>query len=278
MSKHFSIFQTAAQWDAAKDSLDYPNVSLIDTTGDLHYCTYNGQEVANAPFGSIIMGEVSTDTLFYIDNSEYNLTDYPLESYKPIAVCIYDKASNANNQAVFMAVQWADYTALGTPKAKSKATRWGFSGVDLSQTVTGIRSQNSANHISSIGINNAMKELVTEDYSGTSISDNYGNGQSPAFCSCWRFKTVGTSEGDWYLPSYYDMLKYKENNSTINNVLTNIKTVAGSNYLNNVTDFIWISNETNKSNATYFNNMYYSTGKTNSYSIRPVFIARLEEV
>jgi hypothetical protein len=76
---------------------------------------------------------------------------------------------------------------------------------------------------------------VTEDYSGTSISNNYGNGQSPAFCSCWRFKTVGTSEGDWYFPSYYDMTKYQQNYTTINNILTNIKTVAGSNYLNTVT-------------------------------------------
>lgn len=117
MSKHFSIFSTEAQYDAAKDSLDYPHVSLIDTTGDLHYCTYIGQKVIDAPFGSILMGEVSTDELFYIDNSEYNLTDYPLESYKPIAVCIYDRVSNANDQAVFLAVQWADYTALGTPKA-----------------------------------------------------------------------------------------------------------------------------------------------------------------
>lgn len=156
---------------------------------------------------------------------------------------------------------------------------WGFKNVDLSQTVTGIRSQNTSDHISSIYINNAMKELVTDDYSGTSISNNYGNGQSPAFCSTWRFKTVGTSEGDWYLPSYYDMSKYQQNYTTINNVLTNIKTVAGSNYLNNVTDFIWISNELSNTNVTYFNNnTYYSTSKSSSFSVRPVFIARLEEV
>lgn len=208
MSKHFSIFQTAAQWDAAKNSLDYPHVSLIDTTGDLHYTKYNGKEVADAPFGSILMGEVSTDKLLYIDNSEYNLTDYPLASYKPIAVCIYDKESNANDQAVFLAVQWADYTTLGTPNKSNVGMSVGFYNVDLSISVSGIN-DTGTNHVSSININNAMKELVTVDYSGTSISNSTGNGQSPAFCSAWRFKTVGTNEGDWFLPSYYDLKKYQ---------------------------------------------------------------------
>ncbi len=208
MSKHFSLFQTEAQWQAAQDTLDYPNVSLIDTTGDLHYSKYVGQEVADAPFGSIIMAEVATNKLFYIDNSEYNLTDYPFANYKPIAVCIYDKVSNANNEAVFMAVQWADYQNLGTPKASAKTMSWGFNNVNLSAKVADIRDKGS-NHISSISINNSVKPLITKDYSGTSITDTYDDGESSAFCSAWRFKTVGTNEGDWYLPSYYDVMKYQ---------------------------------------------------------------------
>ena len=104
MSKHFSIYQTENQFIADADNLDYPHVSLIDTTGELKYATYPGKEVADAPFGSILMAEVATNKLFYIESAEYNLTDYPIADYKPIAVCIYDKASNANNEAVFMSV------------------------------------------------------------------------------------------------------------------------------------------------------------------------------
>lgn len=104
MSKYLSVFQTESQYNAAADSLDYPHVSLIDTTGDLKYATYPGKDIANADFGDIIMADVATNKLFNIKDSEYNLTDYPLADYKPIAVCIYDKASNANNEAVFMAV------------------------------------------------------------------------------------------------------------------------------------------------------------------------------
>lgn len=234
MSKHFSIFATESQWQAAQDTLDYPNVTLIDTTGDLHYSTYTGQEVANAPFGSILMAEVATNKLFYIeDSADYNLTDYPFADYKPIAVCIYDKASNANNEAVFMSVQWADNSKLGQALASYKTMSWGFHQIDVSAKIPGIRDKGT-NHISSIYINNEMKKLVTVDYSGTSIADTYGDGESPAFCSCWRFKTVGTNEGDWYLPSYYDSMKYQQNYSSINEILTNIKNVAGSSYLNTI--------------------------------------------
>lgn len=249
MSKHFSLFRTEAQFTAAAETLEYPHVSLIDTTGDLHYSTYTGQEVANAPLGSILMAEVSTNKLFYIeDSADYNLTDYPFADYKPIAVCIYDKASNANNEAVFMSVQWVDYTALGQGKPSSKAMSWGFYKVDLSAKVSGIRDKGSQ-HISSRVINAAMKNLVTKDYSGTSITDTYGDGESTVFCTCWRYSTPGTSEGDWYLPSYYDMMKYQQNYSAINAVITNVKNVAGTSYINTVNTNQWVAAEGSANNA-----------------------------
>jgi len=250
MSKYLTIFNTEAQWQAAQDTLDYPNVSLIDTTGDLHYSKYIGQEVANAPFGSILMANVATNKLFYIeDSADYNLTDYPLESYKPIAVCIYDKASNANNETVFMSVQWMDRSHLGQGSAsRVNATGWGFNGTGVYNTFPNI-TYNATNYTTSRIINSEMKTIVTMDYSGTSIQNNTGNGQAPAFCVCWRYKTIGTNEGDWMLPTAYDLSKYKDNRSTITTVLTNIKTVAGSSYLNDI-DYAsfrqWTANE-----ATY---------------------------
>ena len=33
------------------------------------------------------------------------------------------------------------------------------------------------------------------------LVNNYGKGYYPAACACWRYHTVGTSQGDWYLPA-----------------------------------------------------------------------------
>lgn len=281
MSKYFSIFQTEAQYQAAKDTLDYPNVSLIDTTGDLHYATYTGKEVADAPFGSILMAEVATNNLFYIaDSADYNLTDYPLESYKPIAVCIYDKASNANNESVFMSLQWMNYTVLGQGKPLYKGMSWGFNNVDLSATVSGIR-DTGTNHISSRVINSAMKPLVTKDYSGSSITDTYVNGESTAFCCCWRYSTPGTSEGDWMLPSYYDMMKYQQNYASINAAINNIKNVAGTSYLDNVNHSQLVAAENSASSAYRLDTSgsFANTGKSNTNNaVRAVFVAGIEEL
>ena len=280
MSKYLTIFNTEAQWQAAQDSLDYPNVSLIDTTGDLHYSKYVGQEVANAPFGSILMAEVATNKLFYIeDSADYNLTDYPFSDYKPIAVCIYDKVSNANNEAVFMSVQWMNHTTLGQGYPTASGMAWGFNGVDLSSKVSGLNDIGT-NHVSSIVINEAMKPLITVDYSGTSYTGGTGNGSSASFCTCWRYSTPGTNEGDWYLPSYYDLTKYQKNYSVINVVLTNIKTVAGTSYLNSVNDYQRTSTSTNSNYSHIISNagIFQQSGRSNNTSLRAVFIPHVQEL
>lgn len=133
-----------------------------------------------------------------------------------------------------------------------------------------------------------MKTIVTMDYSGTSIPNNYGNGQAPAFCVCWRYKTIGTNEGDWMLPTAYDLSKYKDNKSTITTVLTNIKTVAGSSYLNDVDYSIfrqWTANESSTSQTNYATALYgtsftneQKSGTSNTVVVRSVFIPHIEEV
>ena len=127
MSKHFSIFQTDSQYQAAKDNLDYPNVSLIDTTGDLHYAKYTGKEVVNAPFGSILMADVANNKLFYIEESaDYNLTDYPAAQFEPIGVCIRDKESDEGGRAVFISMKYMDYTHPDAGSYDKVNAQYGF--------------------------------------------------------------------------------------------------------------------------------------------------------
>lgn len=250
MSKYIGLYQSDSQFETASKTVDYPHVSLIDTTGESKfYRKFQGPNVIDASFGDILMAEVATDNLFTIAASEYNLTDYPLESYKPIAVCIFDRESNAYDQAVFMSVQWADYTTLGTPNPSARHMTWGFYNVSVHNIINEI--DVTYTNISSVKINDGMKSLVTTDYSGSSIENTAGNGESAAFCSAWRFSTAGTEEGDWLLPSYYDISKYQENYSSINNIFETIKNVAGSSYLDTVNDNTWIAAENGNLFAVY---------------------------
>lgn len=157
---------------------------------------------------------------------------------------------------------------------------WGFYQVDLSTKVAGIRDKGT-NHVSSRVINEAMKPLVTIDYSGTSINDSYSNGNSSAFCCCWRYSTPGTSEGEWYLPSYYDMTKYQQNYAAINAAITNVKNVVGTSYLNSVYSYQWTSTEYSNSDVygLTVNGSFYQRGKyATDHSVRPVFITHINEL
>ncbi len=232
MSKHFSLFQTESLYQAAKYNLDFPHVSLIETTGDVKYIEFKHKELFDAPFGSIILAEVATEKLFYITNEEYNLTEYPFNDYKPIAVCIYDHSSNSNDQTVLMSVQWMDYQHLGQGNASIVYMDFGFYKYNLSADVPSVRSDTE----SSIKINDDIAQYITKDYSGSSVSRTYAVGDCDPYGCCKRFETIGTNEGDWLFPSYNDVLKYKDNISTIKNVFDNIKTLCGSSYLN-TTDF-----------------------------------------
>lgn len=244
MSKYFSLFNTEAQYEAAKDTLDYPNVSLIDTTGDLHYAKYIAPKVADAPFKNILM-EDTTGALFHINPDNYNLTDYPLESCVPIAVCIFDRESRNDGKAVFLSVRYMSPSTPETGSNVSTSLYWGdntkYSGV------TGINQKTTTGVYTSKMINDGIRELVTVDWSGSTIPNNTNSGSYPVFEMCWRYHTLGTKAGDWMLPNYYDLYKYKNNFSTIKSVFQKINTVAGSQYP--VMAYFWYAYESSATQA-----------------------------
>ena len=218
MSKYLTIFNTESQWQAAQDTLDYPNVSLIDTTGDLHYTTYPGKEVADAPFGSILMAEVSTNKLFYIeDSADYNLTDYPAEQFEPIGVCIYDKESHGH-YPVFMSVKFVGVSNLSGSYSKLYT---GSTYATISDTIPEITQDvyidtRYANSLM-INVGTSQPNWKTENTISVESDTIY---QSRV---AWRFKTTGTQEGEWFVPSWYDTQKMVNNVSELLNVFTSIK-------------------------------------------------------
>lgn len=222
MSKYLTIFNTEAQYQAAKDSLDYPNVSLIDTTGELHYSTYTGQELTDAAFGDILICDLSTKKHFYVSPDNYSDAEYKNSQFWPIGVCIYDKASNPENRTIFMLYvpsSGSDYRAFAFSRGQYKFSQTNLTDDDLVYT-----SKN--NNVSSININNYFRNKLTEitpdiylETDTVSASDTktitISNYNYPMIYAAAHFVGFGFNKGDLLIPSYNDV--YKAFDSTVEN-------------------------------------------------------------
>ena len=95
------------------------------------------------------------------------------------------------------------------------------------------------------GRENTVKALALAD--GTTANTQAA---FAAFASVNRFRTNGTNQGDWYLPSKGELSLYKSNYADINAKITAIKN-ASSSIVNTVNASIWSSTETDESNYAW---------------------------
>lgn len=107
MSKHFGKFITEAQYTAGLSSLDFPNVSLVEQTGNVHYsvCFYP-KTLFSANFGDVLLYDISGQDFLVIDPYDYNTTDFPTSSYEPIAICIFEENTYAPGKILYMSLKW----------------------------------------------------------------------------------------------------------------------------------------------------------------------------
>lgn len=54
-------------------------------------------------------------------------------------------------------------------------------------------------------LNMCLKATSQQDWKTSVILNSFEKGYYPAACSCWRYHTVGTDQGEWYLPAAGEM-------------------------------------------------------------------------
>ena len=92
------------------------------------------------------------------------------------------------------------------------------------------------------------------------ITNSYNSNYYPAACTTWRYSTVGTSQGDWYLPSIGELLylparakQIQEALDAIGNVLkfNGEENMVGASFRDMSLLGAWSSSEFSGSNARY---------------------------
>ena len=80
---------------------------------------------------------------------------------------------------------------------------------------------NALSDFDGVGNTNILTGLATgEDWkTATSITNNSGSTYYPAACCCWRYSTVGTVQGNWYLPACGELGYLCARLKTINNAI-----------------------------------------------------------
>lgn len=96
------------------------------------------------------------------------------------------------------------------------------------------------------------------------ITNNGGEGYSPAACACWRFHTIGTNQGDWYLPAAGELGYMFARVLQISSSLNKIRESYGSEYtIGGITSNIShiSSTEIDKNNCFGMDSNYAIAGK-----------------
>lgn len=225
MAKYLTEFNTYAEYQAAE--LNLPNVSLIKSTGKVYYKNV----FAGASIGDILMWDNVNNKLVATFGGNWDSTTYPIAQYEPIAINVYPADQASDGKSRYMALKWASNTS-DTGSTSKVNLIWGNDSTTAGDIT-------STDETALNGRENTDKALALAD--GTTANTQAA---FAAFAAVNRFRTNGTNQGDWYLPSYSELSLYQSNHVDINAKITAIKNVSNS-IVNTVNSHQWSSTESN---------------------------------
>lgn len=223
MAKYLTEFNTYAEYQAAK--LNLPNVSLIKSTGKVYYKNL----FAGASLGDILMWDNVNNKLITTFGGNWDSTIYPISKYKPIAINVYPASQASDGKSRYMALKWAS-NASDTGSTTGVSLFWGNESKNAGDITS--TDQTALN-----GRENTDKALELAD--GTTANTQAA---LAVFAAVNRFRTNGTSAGDWYVPSYAELSLYQSNYADINAKIQAIKNASNS-IVNTVNDYQFSSTE-----------------------------------
>lgn len=121
----------------------------------------------------------------------------------------------------------------------------------------------------------AMLSHVTVEgwQTANTITNSSARGHFPAACCCWRYSTMGTEHGDWYLPAVGELAYACVRQHEINEILAEINTWKAGSALLLTRNWYWSSTEISSWNARsisfWAGSVADTTGRNTLYRVRP---------
>lgn len=243
MAKYIGTYANSGDVQTAlnEQELNRPFIAYTTDNGKVIF----GAAAGGAEAGDIVVYSVADDLLHYIPQANYNTTNYPTASYVPVGVVAYpqddDIFSGASGDITFLALNWADGRFPDSGASYSAgignvdALRWGLSNVDISGLTNYATSGAAIEDLDGKANTEAVLAYayasgITGWTTAATIPTNPSeNDPFPIFEASWRYHTIGTVQGDWYVPAagqYYKMLSNETIQMAVNSGLTLVGATA----------------------------------------------------
>lgn len=188
---------------------------------------------------------------------------------KVVGIAVQD---NDRNIYYTVSAKWARIDTPDTGGVNGQAMVYGdntvsVSGVTTTTTYsTAISDYNGKVNTTALLANTTAQPNWRTD---STITSSYAAGYQPAACCCWRFYTLGTNQGDWYLPAAGELNSSYEFRTPINNALL----TCSSPILwdeDETTNRRWSSTQYSSSKAWHFESgQMINWNKTRDIRVRP---------
>ena len=184
-----TIYYTCADYDGSAGSHRYGYIYVNNTDGS---CTTTAS--------ATVFQYANVCDVMFSDGTTYSYGSWP-SNKTPIGLVMPSWTySSTTYPGICLSLKYMSCSTPDSGTVSSETICWGGSNYSVGSTAWGGGSAN-ANLILSVDNSNSTA------WQTASTISNEGHNKyiHPAAQCCWRYHTEGTSQGDWYLPSEYDL-------------------------------------------------------------------------
>lgn len=266
MSKYITHFQTEAEYQTALQTLDLPNVSLVDELGEVHY----HRALYGAHAGDICLYDVAEGQKIVVTTADWNLTTYPTASYPIIGVVVADESPEG---CYLISTKFINTD--GTPTLTPNIF---FKWMNTSERIweNKVTFYGTTNDAATAFDGKGQTDLIISTIKDFDLANGTDNITGNIGDVIKKFSVDGTAAGDWFIPSAGELYLVGDNVTTISNTFKKIHNTDNnlsysSVFVNNLT----IITSTFKDNLNIWKGSTKSDSTASSYdsssNVRPFY-------